>query len=158
MTCLQALCWVSLIIPLIADRSKWVVLMCGTLEEMEKLLAVKIMWLKKAKLFVMFRKIHFKPYLIKFIQLVGLSTPELWEKALAALHMDGVEITPTAPKIFEPNYTERILWKIEHRDEHWVFCSSEDHFHTPCAYTKLVVIFSEVVRATVGSEAEASRK
>ncbi len=167
-----------LIVSLVADGSKWVVVRCGTLEEKEKLLAAKIMWLREAKLFIIFRKICFKPYLTKFIQLAGLSTPELWEKALATLRTDGVKITPTAPKVFEPNYTERVVWKIEHKDEHWVpetialsvyevvrvawapicmFCSSEDHFHTLCTYPKLVGAVPTIKRAKMNSNLLTSR-
>ncbi len=37
---------ITAIVPIIADGIKWVVVRCETLEEKEKLLAAKIMWLK----------------------------------------------------------------------------------------------------------------
>ena len=51
------------ILPMVPMGSKWAVVRCSSLAEKEILLATKVVWLPESKVFVVFRKIRFQPFL-----------------------------------------------------------------------------------------------
>jgi hypothetical protein len=148
------------ILPMVPTGSKWAVVRCSSLAEKEVLLATKVVWLTESKVFAVFRKIRFQPFLTKYIQALGVKSSKSWDAALAALNKEGVVVTPHEPLEFRHDYTERFVWKVVHKDPRWIFptdielspyetviikwapicqfCSGEDHHYKMCGFPTIV--------------------